>query len=120
MVDLDNNFLSLVYSEKLAKQKEKIFTLQTDLTKEKTNLELLQKQFVVKYKHEIVRKYMKLRNKSGKFPYDDELTDVIFHLGGLEIKSKAPNIRIKLDNITNTFKVTYYNKHLSEWIKLEP
>jgi len=131
----DNNFLESnqfnletfisTYSLTLANQRYTINKLTKDLEIEKARLLLLQKEYGERYKIAIVKKYMSFWSKSGKFPMDDELTKVVFYIGGLDIETldldcsnKIPKTELKLNN--NTFCFKYYNDRLEAWMELKP
>lgn len=126
---LDRNFLSK-YPIKalLSGQKAKVGAIHKLLKAEQSKLLELQALCGERYKHQIVKKHMTLWRKSGKFPKDNELTKIIFYIGGLPIKdlglegtSKSiPKTELKLDNSTNRYYFKYFNERLDKWIELKP
>ncbi|KKQ34590.1 MAG: hypothetical protein US52_C0053G0013 [candidate division WS6 bacterium GW2011_GWA2_37_6] len=96
--------------------------LQTQKAKVKQEIDKyfqLEKRFRNEYKLSVIRKYMTLWDKSGKFPLDPELTDTIFYLAGMPTES-PPKIEFTLDKCTYTYHLKYFNKRLNQYIELEP
>jgi len=114
-MELDNNFLTN-YSEVISEQKKKVQDALESWELEDKNLFELQRKYANRYKKEICKYYMNLWNKSGKFPRDDELTDAVFFIGGLDIERQAPDIRLSLYD--NQFRLEYKNTRLDLWVKL--
>jgi len=78
----------------------------------------LEREYIDSYKANIVRKYMRTWEKSGKFAADPELVNVIFHLANLELDDTIPQVSISLLN--HKLTLTYFNRRLSKWIELTP
>ena len=125
MVDQDNNFLSnftAKYTQDLITAKQTL----KDATKawEKADKDLFDMQTTYSriYIKAIVKKFMLLWNESDKFPKDDELTNVIFFMGGMPLDKDqlSPDTQIHLDGTRNEFVFKYMNNRLNQWIVLKP
>lgn len=85
-----------------------------------TEYSKVQYYYAEKYKSFIAKRFLKAWNSpTGKFPKDDELTDAIFFLAGLEVE-RAPDITLHYDSLTCTFRLTYYNRRLKKHQELKP
>ena len=82
----------------------------------------LQERLIKRYRYQVALSYLRAWDKSGKWPKDDELTNVIFILLGQQIDTsqKIPNIETFIDPVKNTITVRYLNSRLSKWLVLYP
>ena len=98
---------------KLSLQKERIKSLEIELSQAKQEYLTIQIQAGIQYKKDIARKYLSLWDRSNKFPVDDELTAVIFYLAG---DTTVPNQKIELKFDGKEFKLFYFNQRLGAFI----
>ena len=108
------------YSKRLTNQKQKIASLFNSHKKAIEEFNSLQIKFTDQYKHLIIKKYLNIWDQ-GKFPLDNELTDMIFSLAGLPLEDgkTKPKTIITLNDKCE-FKLKYFNKRLKSWVEVKP
>ena len=128
--------ISFNYKEVTEKNKEKLSDYKSIILDKKQDLiavtklyeetereyNNLQRKYAKIYENLIVKKYTALWDKSGEFPKDDELTNVIFYLAGInrDDLTHIPNTEIRFNNEKGDFVFKYFNKRLNKYIRLEP
>lgn len=116
------------YAKVIQSKREQVNSLKQKYDKVQTELIGLQEKYGNLYKKAIVLHYMTLWDKSGKFPLDNELTKVIFHLAGLNVSdlnldncsNTIPKNKLEFDSLQNRFRFYYFNERLNNWIEIKP
>lgn len=107
------------YQAKLRQAKEKREQALKAFEQADSEYNRIQYHYAEKYKSLVAKRFLKAWNSpKGKFPKDDELTDAIFFLAGLEVEN-PPNITLHYDSITCKFRLTYYNRRLKKYEELK-
>jgi hypothetical protein len=118
----DNNDFFNEYREALKAQADKVQSAAEVWQAEESKLFRMQREYGEKYKAKVIRRFLNAWNNSGKFARDDELTNAVFYLAGLELEEGIPTPKIELnfDKLNNTFHLKYYNVRCKRWIELKP